>query len=80
MKRDGDAKMSNREKCHAIIESFTDEQLSSIAALLTSVRTLANESADDAYCLQLYADYQADQDKGEPVAIEHFAKSLGISL
>ena len=72
--------MSNLEKCYAIIESFTEEQLSNIAELLTSVKTLADESADDAYCLRLYADYQADSDKGEPVSIESFARELGISL
>ena len=72
--------MSNREKCHSIIDSFTDEQLSNIAALLTSAKTLAEEAADDAYCLRLYADYQTDQDKGDPMSIESFAKGLGISL
>jgi len=72
--------MSNREKCYAIIDSFTEEQLSNIAALLISAKSLADESADDAYCLQLYADYQADVDKGEPVCIEDFARDLGILL
>ncbi|MCL2812607.1 MAG: hypothetical protein FWD25_12065 [Clostridia bacterium] len=72
--------MSNREKCYAIIDSFTEEQLSNIAALLISAKTLADESADDAYCLQLHADYQADADKGESVSIESFAQGLGILL
>ena len=43
-------------------------------------KTLADESADDAYCLRLYADYLADTDKGEPVSIESFARELGVSL
>lgn len=72
--------MSNRERCYAIINSFTEEQLANIAALLASVKTLSDESADDAYCLRLYADYQADTDKGEPIDIDSFAQRLGISL
>ena len=72
--------MSNREKCLAIIDSFTEIQLANIAALLSSAKTLAEDSADDAYCLRLYSDYQADSDKGEPESIENFAKSLGVSL
>ena len=72
--------MSNRDKCHAIIDSFSEVQLAHIAALLLSAKALADDSADDAYCLRLYADYQADTDKGEPESIESFAKSLGMSL
>ena len=72
--------MSNRERCYAIIDNFTEEQLSNIVTLLTSAKTLADETADDAYCLRLYAEYQADTEKGEPVDIEGFAQSLGIVL
>ena len=76
----GGTKMSNREKCYTIIDSFTEEQLSNIVALLVSAKTLADDSADDAYCLRLYADYQADTDKGKPESIESFAQRLGVSL
>jgi hypothetical protein len=76
----GGITMSNREKCYAIIDSFTEEQLAAVAALLSTAKTLADDCADDAYCLRLYDDYQADPDKGEPQSIEDFARSLGISL
>ena len=72
--------MSNREKCYSIIDSFTDEQLSNIVVLLASAKNLSDESADDAYCMRLYFDYQADPDNNESVDIETFAKGLGISL
>ena len=72
--------MSNRERCHTINDTFTEGQLASIAALLASAKTLADDSADDAYCLKLYDDYQADTDKGEPESIESFAMSLGVAL
>jgi len=71
--------MSNREKCYALINSFSEEQLVNVAALLTTAKILT-DSADDGYCLRLYADYQADTDKGEPVSIESFAHELGVSL
>ena len=72
--------MSNRERCYTIIDSFTEEQLEAVAALLVSAKTLADEVADDTYCLRLYRDYEIDPDKGEAVGIEDFAKSLGIAL
>ena len=72
--------MSNREKCHAMIDSFTDRQLISITTLLSSVKALADESADDAFCSRLYSDYQANSDKGEPVSVEDFARELGVTL
>ena len=56
------------------------KQLADMELLLTPARTPTGDSADDDYCLRLYADYQADTDKGEPMSIESFAKGLGISL
>lgn len=70
--------MSNREKCHAIIDSISDEQLADIAVILE--KAIAEETADDAFCLQLYADYLASPDKGEAVPLEEFAKILGVDL
>ena len=72
--------MSNREQCYTLIDSFSEEQLGNIAALLLSAKTLAEEAADDAFCERLYDDYQADPDKGEPVSLESFARDLGISF
>ena len=40
----------------------------------------AEEAADDAYCLHLYADYQTDVGKGNSISIKEFAKDLSISL
>ena len=72
--------MSNRERCNLILNDFTEEQLAEVAALLTSAKTLADEAADNAYCARLYADYQADSDKGEPMDVEIFASNLGVAL
>jgi len=70
--------MSNREKCHEIIDSFTENQLMNIAGLLNSVKALADETSDDAYCLRLFDDYRNNADKGEPVGIEDFSKQLRL--
>jgi len=43
-------------------------------------KAIMEEPADEAFCLQLYNDYQAYDGKGEAVDIESFAKSLGITL
>ena len=72
--------MSNKDRCMAMIDSFTESQLASVVALLTSVKALADEAADDAYCERLCNEYEQSPDKGEPVSIDDFAKQLGVSL
>lgn len=72
--------MSNREKCLDLLNGFSEEQLASVAVMLESAKTLADETADDAYCLRLYADYQTAADKDDAMSLTDFAKSLGVSL
>jgi len=72
--------MSNREKCYMIIDGFTEEQLANIVALLSSAKTLADETADDAYCLRLYKEYEQDPDKEGALEIAEFANQLGVAL
>ena len=68
--------MSNKERCIAILDSFTDAQLANIAAMLLS----AQEAIDDAFCEALYENYQKDPDKGNPVSLEDAAAALGVKL
>jgi len=72
--------MNNREKCISVIDSFTEGQLASILSMLTSARALADETADEAYRMSLYTDYQNSPDKVEPSDIEDFAKMLGVTF
>ena len=72
--------MSNREKCIAILDSFTDSQLINIVAILQAARDAVSEAADDAFCEALYKEYEADPDKGNPVSLEEAARLLGVSL
>ena len=72
--------MSNREKCIAILDSFTDSQLVNIVAMLQAAKDAINDAADDAFCAALYKEYQADPDKGQAVSIEDAAKMLRVAL
>ena len=72
--------MSNREKCIAIIDSFSEIQLANIAAMLQAARDAITEAADDAFCESLYEEYKADPDKGNAVSLEDAAAMLGVSL
>lgn len=72
--------MSNREKCIAILDSFSDGQLANIAAMLQAARDAISEATDDAFCNALYEEYKADPDKGQAVSLEDAAKTLGVAL
>lgn len=72
--------MSNREKCIAILDSFSEGQLANIAAMLQAAKDAVSEAADDAFCSALYEKYQADPDRGQSVSLEEAAKTLGVAL
>lgn len=72
--------MSNRDKCIAILDSFSDSQLGNIVAMLQAAKDAISDAADDAFCNALYKEYQADPDKGQAVSIEEVAKMLGVAL
>ncbi|USF28148.1 hypothetical protein N510_003107 [Firmicutes bacterium ASF500] len=72
--------MSNREKCIAILDSFSDGQLANIAAMLQAAKDAISEAADDVFCNSLYLEYEADPDKGQTVSLEDAAKSLEVVL
>lgn len=72
--------MSNREKCIAIIDSFSEIQLANIAAMLQAAKDAIAEASDDAFCDALYEEYKADPDKGNAVSLEDAAAMLGVSL
>lgn len=72
--------MSNRDKCIAILNSFSDSQLGNIVIMLQAAKDAISDAADDAFCNALYKEYQADPDKGQAVSIEEAAKMLGVTL
>ena len=60
--------MSNRKKCQSLLDSFSDAQMDSIAAILEAAKTAIEDAADDAFCRALYQEYEADANKGKPVS------------
>lgn len=72
--------MSNREKCIAIIDSFSEMQLANIAAMLQAARNAVDDAADDAFCLSMFEEYQNDPERGEAISIEDAAALLGVTL
>lgn len=72
--------MSNKERCIAILDSFSENQLASIATMLQAALTAVADAADDAFCASLYAEYQADNDKDDAISLEAAAAALGVKL
>ncbi len=72
--------MSNKERCIAIINSMEDSQLANIALILQAAKQAIDEAIDDAFCLQLYKQYEASDDKGEHVSLDEAARQLGVTL
>jgi hypothetical protein len=74
--------MSNKEKCIALLDHFTDGQLGNIAIMLQAAQDAISETEDDAFCAKLYQDYLNDQDphKHDAISIEELAKDLGVTL
>lgn len=68
--------MSNKERCIAILDSFSEAQLANIAVMLQA----AQEAVDDAFCEALYESYQNDPDKGDAISLEDAAAELGVKL
>ena len=72
--------MTNREKCVSILDSLPEEALGNIVLMLQKAKDDFADSRDEAYCKSLYAKYEADPDKGQPVSLEDAAKLMGIAL
>ncbi len=64
------AMISARLECHSRIESGNRSP---------TIDTL-DWAEDDAFCEQLYRQYEADPDKGQAVSLEEAARALGVEL
>jgi hypothetical protein len=74
--------MTNKDLCIELISGFGEEQLKNIVIMLQSIKNIAAEAADDAFCLQLAEDYEndTDVDKSETMSVQDFSRELGIEL
>ena len=66
--------MSNRERCIAILDSLTDEQLGNIAVMLQAAKDAIDDAVDDVICEKLYQKYLQDPDRGESESLEDVIK------
>lgn len=73
--------MSTKEMINTLIDSFSDNQLKNVLAMLENLKAIVDEAEDDAYCNKLYDDYKYESTSAdEAVELSEFAKELGISL
>ena len=72
--------MSVREKCISILDTFDEEQMLKVIAVLADMRREYDELEDELFCEKMMEEYENDPDKGDPVPIEEFAAQLGIEL
>lgn len=72
--------MSNKEKCIELLNDVPEFKMGYVLAYLQGL--LADETADDAFCEQMYQNYLNDSDptKHDSVTLESFAAGLGIQL
>lgn len=69
--------MSNREKVIAMLDSIPDYKIGYVLAYVQGLT--ADESADDAFCQQLYERYQNDPDKDESYTLEECKREWGLA-
>lgn len=72
--------MSNRERCAAMLDTFTEAQLVNVATMLQAMRQTIDDLEDEAFCEKMVQDYENDPDKGDFVPLDDYAKQLGITL
>ena len=72
--------MSTKSLCIELIDTFNDEQLSDVLQLLQSIKSIADEAADEAYCQALLKEHLKDRNENDAVTLENFAKELEIDL
>lgn len=71
--------MSTKEKIYQIIDGLSEEQLRGLLTMLTGYAEIIDEAQDNAFCAKLYEESK-DDDDGETVSVEDFAKDLGINI
>lgn len=71
--------MSEREMCIKLLDSVPEYKIGYVLAYIQGL-TVADEAEDDAFCEQLYRQYEADPDKGETMTEAELCQELGISL
>lgn len=70
--------MSDKEKVIQLLDSVPSYKMGYVLAYLQGIT--ADDVADDAFCENLLAEYEADADKGNFISIDEMAEMSGVSL
>ena len=71
--------MSNRERCDAILDSFSEAQLVNVAAMLQAMRQTIDDLEDEAFCQRMIEDYERDQIRETLCPLRILPRSWGFS-
>lgn len=69
--------MSTRELCAQLMESVPDCKIGYLLAYLQGL--VADEPDDDAFCMQLLQQYDADPDKEQAFSLDECKREWGLA-
>ena len=69
--------MSEREQAAALLDAVPEYKMAYVIGYLQGL--VADESADDAFCRQLYERYQNDPEKDESYTLDECKQEWGLA-
>ena len=69
--------MSEREQAAALLNAVPSYKMAYVIGYLQGL--VADEAADDAFCMKLYQDYLNDPERGDFVSFDDALKECGVS-
>lgn len=69
--------MSEREQAASLLDAVPEYKMAYVIGYLQGL--VADEAADDAFCLKMYQDYLNDPEHGNFVSFEDALKECGVS-
>ena len=69
--------MSEKEQAAALLDAVPEYKMAYVIGYLQGL--VADEAADDAFCIKLYEDYLNDPERGDFVSFEDALKECGVS-
>lgn len=69
--------MSEREQAAALLDAVPEYKMAYVIGYLQGL--VADEAADDAFCMKMYQDYLNDPEHGDFVSFEDALKECGVS-
>lgn len=69
--------MSEKEQAAALLDAVPEYKMSYVIGYLQGL--IADEAADDAFCMKMYQDYLNDPERGDFVPFDEALKECGVS-